>query len=1196
MADNAPKTGIQNIGDGKYQIPLNKVAGWNRQTIADGMWLNNNTVYPLAWNEMVLASGINYTSAAIDYTSAGLVTASGELDTEIRNSSGFLQEEIDIMKAATDVIMVYGTYADFVANSGELTLTDKDVVKVLHDENSADEDQVYYQCTEDPEGVFDWTKIGALDPYYNTTEIDEFLRWTSADYVRDTVSADLYNKLKTSADTLHQEIDTVSGDLYDKLSTSASTLHQEINTVSSKLQTEVEWTSAALQTSASKLKNEINFTSSWLDKAYAVNGSEFIKVTSGADVFGEQQTFTVDFQDHPLTLSGADEDVQVFESADCALISAYPWKVFYATPNVTSFEEIKAAHEKGLQVVVIEYGRNLFRLTSFNQTSFFFNRIWEDVIDDIVPFEAWECYLSYGHTDWQKLAGDGDLSVPKYLATTEYASGYANDTSAQILQWIQTSASQASANALSEAKSYANNASGNAYTKAEDLIRNCSGKTEVSGSLFIKSSVSRSGDKNIYTEELDTGKFLGTNIRITSGTNGLTFSAKNYTQDINDASAYAYDQAYMDLMTEGSRIENEIPDIEMNRNTLMKQVDKLRFDNVNYTVSAASHGNNYDTDLGFLVKRPSVAEGNNVGDNGKVLTAENGAPKWKDPVVGSRTVDSQSSSQEFKVKSIGITENSNGNVSVEATDVQGSHDEGYLVPEPVANKQLIADSAGVMKWDNAGGIRAVYNEYRVPPLNINDLTFDATDAGRYTEVSANNNSKDLGYLINVAFPTDTSFESSDASYVLSYDPFYKRFGYVLKYNLPEWKRIPGENDPQEGCVLQLRSHTQGGTEVYPEWKSLPNEVVMHKIAYMDHDNNYTDDDGALFNKIEADLDSSKTPMIWMEDPFENRFYFKYDCKNGADRYSPSNRRYSFSLVGDGNRNQMYSMQKVVYNTGILTRNRNVQELLVDLPTSADIGKVVKATAAGYALWSNIAETKFINSTYTFAQVKALIDAGYHVVYNDTSVANYFYYLDTIDSKFISFVEGRYGGTITIFQADNKWVAASWGYRGMEHVGTQNNFQQIINLKEYSDSSWRTVFRFPDAWNNALKYRNYSHADIEINGYTYWDQSSGHLMVSSADYGFDFFVTRAFGPIVGWPNAATHVMYRGADANAFNLKFTIVPSDISASSGYLVLENKKVLGGDVTNNWNNVVYNIRSIRVTKYGPECGYYQSSSAYLN
>ena len=812
MADNAPKTGIQNIGSGDYQIPLNKVAGWNRQTIADGMWLNNNTIYPLAWNEMVLASGINYTSAAIDYTSAELEASAAELHQQIFNSSSYLQSEVDLMRAATDVVAVFPTKAAFDSWSATPPewLTDMDVIKILHDESRPDDDQVYYQSHSAEGGNYTWDFLGSLDPYYNTTEIDEFLRWTSADYVRDTVSADLYNKLKTSADTLHAEIDTVSGDLYSKLSTSASTLHQEINTVSSKLQTEVEWTSAALQTSASKLKNEINFTSSWLDKAYAVNGSEFIKVTSGADVFGEQQTFTVDFKDHPLTMSGADEDVQVFESADCALISAYPWKVFYATPNVTTFEEIKAAHEKGLQVVVIENGRDLFRLTAFDATHFNFNRTWEDVVDygngDILPFEAWECRDSYGETYWQKLVGDGDQSVPKYLATTEYVSGYANDTSAQILQWIQTSASQASANALSKAESYANNASGNAYTKAEDLIRNCSGKTEVSGSLFIKSSVSRSGDKNIYTEELDTGKFHGTNINIASGTNGLTFSAKNYDQAILDTSSNAYNKSESTTRTvsgdlyetiqnhSGARVQTvetvggdkDIDSIKINKNGTSHNLN---------AVSARKVGSNTYSMMGYLVP----------GDdsNNKCLRWDNTnkTPKWDLPNLGSYTQYTKDGNSwegdTEELNSFEVNEFVGGNTRINFKSKQTTSQNLYLVPAPVANKALVADSAGVMKWDNVGGTKVGgydrYGFYQYEHLVIDDQV----TKGLYTDPSDLTNP--IGYIV-------PKFGENDAGKFLRVNNTYDRATWDDATTI---KMIEIPYTPESGTVSDLYSTVSG---------------------------------------------------------------------------------------------------------------------------------------------------------------------------------------------------------------------------------------------------------------------------------------------------------------------------------------------------------------------------------------------------
>jgi hypothetical protein len=87
-----------------------------------------------------------------------------------------VENDISTLKAATDVIMVYGDYNSFTTNSGDLILTDADVIKVLSDETSGYE-QVYYQWYDPASGHewSGWNDIGSLNPYYSKSEIDGLL-------------------------------------------------------------------------------------------------------------------------------------------------------------------------------------------------------------------------------------------------------------------------------------------------------------------------------------------------------------------------------------------------------------------------------------------------------------------------------------------------------------------------------------------------------------------------------------------------------------------------------------------------------------------------------------------------------------------------------------------------------------------------------------------------------------------------------------------------------------------------------------------------------------------------------------------------------------------------------------------------------------------------------------------------------------
>lgn len=163
-------------------IELYDQAIWSRATVADGKWLQNETLEPISANDRILASAIKYVSGGVDYVSA----------------------RVTLLEDASDVINVYGDWNDFINNSADLfdtsVITDNDIIKVLNDKNSYPNElfpdaevltsghQTYFRWTvtaEDPhkpiipsEGK--WNYIGYLDPYYNTSEIDDIIDDLSA--------------------------------------------------------------------------------------------------------------------------------------------------------------------------------------------------------------------------------------------------------------------------------------------------------------------------------------------------------------------------------------------------------------------------------------------------------------------------------------------------------------------------------------------------------------------------------------------------------------------------------------------------------------------------------------------------------------------------------------------------------------------------------------------------------------------------------------------------------------------------------------------------------------------------------------------------------------------------------------------------------------------------------------------------------
>ncbi len=253
MAD----TVVQGLSADPSRIP----SKWNRQTVADGDWLQKKTLDKLSARDVYLASAIDMSTSAWEKAVAdeyeraiaaeqaldqkieqettnriadvneeetraknaetvlqnaitdettratgeesrieGLIVqeqtraqeAEGNLNTKIETETTnreeadrVLAEEIEGLKAATDVISVFGTYAQFVNGSADLHATDKDFIKVLADE-SRNNVQTYYQstvttdttepATEDEEPVTttttSWAYVTALPPYYDTSTID----------------------------------------------------------------------------------------------------------------------------------------------------------------------------------------------------------------------------------------------------------------------------------------------------------------------------------------------------------------------------------------------------------------------------------------------------------------------------------------------------------------------------------------------------------------------------------------------------------------------------------------------------------------------------------------------------------------------------------------------------------------------------------------------------------------------------------------------------------------------------------------------------------------------------------------------------------------------------------------------------------------------------------------------------------------
>ena len=225
-----------------------KVSKWSRNTVADGSWLQKYTVERLTNRDIALANAIDtaitsklndeitariagdeYLSAAITSVSSDLYSFSAKVENSAENivntiktfsanvessasdlnykidnetnrainKETLLENKIKTLEAATDVIMVYGTYDDFTSKSAKLWeesagyLTENDVIKILVDNSKGSANQTYYQATNVNyyTSSCTWTEIGALDPYYSREYIDEYFETFSSTVSNNYLSA-----------------------------------------------------------------------------------------------------------------------------------------------------------------------------------------------------------------------------------------------------------------------------------------------------------------------------------------------------------------------------------------------------------------------------------------------------------------------------------------------------------------------------------------------------------------------------------------------------------------------------------------------------------------------------------------------------------------------------------------------------------------------------------------------------------------------------------------------------------------------------------------------------------------------------------------------------------------------------------------------------------------------------------------------
>lgn len=205
---------------GQYGGEAGKLMKWSRNTVADGKWLNKETIEPFSGRDQYLLDSLNQT---YDECSA---------------FSGDLQNQITIIEARSDVIDVVGNHADFeelsaAVEAGTYNISDRDVIKVLNDECEEFEAsgcQSYYRylsaTTTEPEH---WEYVGKLEPYYNNASFAEnTFNLANTDSRRNyTIKTDPNRFIQMSADG-----NTGTIGLTDEFISSASQVYNALSSIS----------------------------------------------------------------------------------------------------------------------------------------------------------------------------------------------------------------------------------------------------------------------------------------------------------------------------------------------------------------------------------------------------------------------------------------------------------------------------------------------------------------------------------------------------------------------------------------------------------------------------------------------------------------------------------------------------------------------------------------------------------------------------------------------------------------------------------------------------------------------------------------------------------------------------------------------------------------------------------------------------
>lgn len=277
---------------------------FSRGTYADGAMLQDKVFQRFRDSDMYLASAIDANSTDVSS----------------------IYEELEHLKAASDVIAVYGTFSAFSAQSGDLGyLSDKDIIKVLKDE-TVSANQTYYQYNT---STSSWNFICSLEPYYSITESDSI-----SSYLNDRINTKVdQTAFDTYSAVVSADLSAIHTDLSKKLYTSAFNAYSE--NVNTQLQTlsSTKLDKSTFSAYQNTVTQQFSAVNTELDKKL------YTSATSNWDVTPYSGNDNVSVKNHVISLSGKSElvgdnkNIAVVEQGSNTVVSAMKDFVDLVTVN-----------------------------------------------------------------------------------------------------------------------------------------------------------------------------------------------------------------------------------------------------------------------------------------------------------------------------------------------------------------------------------------------------------------------------------------------------------------------------------------------------------------------------------------------------------------------------------------------------------------------------------------------------------------------------------------------------------------------------------------------------------------------------------------------------------------------------------------------------------------------------------------------